>query len=152
MIACARPATQWRPARATASALEIHIEVDAAEALMLDRQALLTVCRNLVRNAIGHAAPATLTITGGRDGPTFRDNGHGIPAANLPHVFERYRRGHRATTRRPPAFSARAGTGYRPAPLRYPGLAADRELIGIAAASRHGVLHRILRACIAAAR
>ena len=82
--------------RATSSALRIVIEVDAGETLLLDRQALLTVCRNLVRNAIEHAAPAALTISGSREGLSFRDDGPGIPAALLPHVFERYHRGHRA--------------------------------------------------------
>jgi signal transduction histidine kinase len=82
--------------RAASSALYIVIAVALGETLLLDRQALLTVCRNLVRNAIEHAAPATLTISGGREGLTFRDDGPGIAAAHLPHVFERYHRGRRA--------------------------------------------------------
>lgn len=61
----------------------------------LDRQALLTVLRNLVRNAIEHAAPATLTIDGDGHRIVLQDDGPGISAAALPHVFERYQQGRR---------------------------------------------------------
>jgi signal transduction histidine kinase len=118
---CVRTACDAMADRATTSGLGIEIEVQAGETLMLDRQALLTVCRNLVRNAIEHAAPATLTITGGRDGLTFRDDGPGIPAANLPYVFERYHRGHRADD----------ASSVPPSPRRGLGLAIARRLCDI---------------------
>lgn len=50
----------------------------------LDPHALLIVVRNLLRNAIEHAAPATLTVT--LEGPTtllFHDDGPGIPPDRL---------------------------------------------------------------------
>ncbi len=93
---CVRTACDAMADRATSSSLRVVIEVESGQALWLDRQALLTVCRNLVRNAIEHAAPATLTISGGRDGLTFHDDGPGIAAESLANVFERYHRGHRA--------------------------------------------------------
>lgn len=81
--------------RAAERALRIDIAVDDAASLEGDRQALLTVCRNLVRNAIEHAAPATLRIAGDGSALSFADDGPGIGAAALPHVFERFHQGHR---------------------------------------------------------
>ena len=82
--------------RAASCALRIAIDVVGGESLAADRQALLTICRNIVKNAVEHAAPAQLTIEGDRHRLTFRDDGPGIDAAALPHVFERYHEGHRS--------------------------------------------------------
>ena len=67
--------------RADARGLRIAVEVADGELLKVDRQALLTVVRNLVRNAIEHAAPATLRIVGDRRSLAFIDDGPGIGAA-----------------------------------------------------------------------
>ena len=103
--------------RASSRQLRIAVDVAAGESLVADRQALLTVCRNIVKNAVEHAAPAQLTIQGDRRGLTFRDDGPGIDAAELPHVFERYHQGHRRDTV--------AGSGM---PRRGLGLAIARRL------------------------
>lgn len=55
-----------------------------------DRYALLMVIRNLVRNAIEHAAPAALSVSVRNGGLLFADNGPGIAADRLPFVFTRY--------------------------------------------------------------
>ncbi len=93
--------------RASSGQLSIAIDVAAGESLVADRQALLTVCRNIVKNAVEHAAPAQLTIEGGRRGLTFRDDGPGIAAAELPHVFERYHQGHRSDADAQPGLPRR---------------------------------------------
>jgi signal transduction histidine kinase len=59
----------------------------------LDRYGLLIVLRNLIRNAIDHAAPATLRVTARGSGLVVTDDGPGIAAPDLPFVFERYYRG-----------------------------------------------------------
>jgi signal transduction histidine kinase len=82
--------------RAAERQLRLELAVDDTPTLLGDRQALLTVCRNIVRNAIEHAAPATLRIAGDDRGLSFSDDGPGIAAAALPHVFERFHQGHRA--------------------------------------------------------
>ena len=57
---------------------------------MYKRQ-LLTVLRNLVRNAVEHAAPATLTASLDADGALLlSDDGKGIAADDLPFLFRRY--------------------------------------------------------------
>jgi signal transduction histidine kinase len=59
----------------------------------VDRHALLTILRNLIRNAIEHAAPARCVVRLTDRGIEVTDNGPGIPAEDLPFVFERYYRG-----------------------------------------------------------
>jgi signal transduction histidine kinase len=81
--------------RADAKGLRMIVEVGDGELVQVDRQALLTVVRNLVRNAIEHAAPATLRITGDRHALAFTDDGPGIGAARLERVFDRHQHGHR---------------------------------------------------------
>lgn len=61
----------------------------------LDRHAVLTVLRNLIRNAVEHAAPATLRAEWDGQAMLVRDDGRGIDSAALPFVFDRYYSGHR---------------------------------------------------------
>ncbi len=108
---CVRTACEALADRAASRELRIAVEIGAGESAVVDRQALLTVCRNIVRNAIEHAAPALLTIEGDRRSLTFRDDGPGIAAAALPHVFERYHQGHRVDDGAASAALPRRGLG-----------------------------------------
>ena len=71
----------------------------AADPRRLDR-----VFSNLVKNAIEHTAEGSVRIWVGRRGTdvvaTVADDGEGIPAEDLPHIFERFYRAdvHRART------------------------------------------------------
>ena len=79
--------------RAEAAGLLMRNEVADDSLLLADRYALLIVLRNLIGNAIDHAAPATLSIRLiGRD-LLITDDGPGIDKADLPFVFERYQHG-----------------------------------------------------------
>jgi signal transduction histidine kinase len=61
---------------------------DSAQRL-LDPDALQIVMRNLLRNAIEHAAPATLSVSlDPAGGLVFRDDGPGIPAGRLASLRE----------------------------------------------------------------
>jgi signal transduction histidine kinase len=87
--------------RAAARGLRIAVDVGAGAVLRGDRQALLTIVRNILRNATEHAAPATLKVFGDQKSLTFADDGPGIPPNVLAHVFDRHRHGHRADERAP---------------------------------------------------
>lgn len=63
--------------------------------VVADRHALLTILRNLIRNAAEHAAATNCTVTHTARGIEVADDGVGIAAADLPLVFDRYHRGRR---------------------------------------------------------
>lgn len=68
-------------------------EVPADAVVAADRHSLLTILRNLVRNAAEHAEGARCVVCF-RDGCIeVSDDGPGIPEGDLPFVFERYYRG-----------------------------------------------------------
>ncbi|MEO8080054.1 MAG: HAMP domain-containing sensor histidine kinase [Caldimonas sp.] len=92
---CVQAACEALAHRAADKRLLIDNAVDAAQTVEVDRQALLTVVRNIVRNAIEHAAPAALHIASDGDTVCFDDDGPGIAAEALPHIFERYYQGRR---------------------------------------------------------
>lgn len=91
--------------RGDAAGLQFDNQVPSGQRLQLDRYALLVVLRNLVGNAIDHAAPATLVATWSGMALQLADNGPGIDPADLPFVFERYHRGRLADQ----ATGAKAG-------------------------------------------
>ena len=68
-----------------------------------DRGALATIVRNLLVNACKHAAGAPQRWTTSVESPRARldvhDDGPGIAAADLPHVFERFYRGGKGRAR-----------------------------------------------------
>jgi len=67
--------------------------VPPATILHAERHALLTILRNLIRNAAEHAAPAQCVVSYGEDGIEVSDDGPGIAPEQRPLVFERYYRG-----------------------------------------------------------
>ncbi len=76
----------------SAGRMQLRVELPRGEpdGPVLDRQALMTVLRNLLRNAIVHAAPGVCTIRRTALGLTVSDNGPGIAAEILPRIFDRY--------------------------------------------------------------
>jgi len=104
LAACMDDAWRGLEVEAAAAGLSFHNRIPAGVAHMLDRYALLTVLRNLVRNAIEHAAPASLTAALTADGALeLRDTGKGIAAEELPFVFQRYYSGRLGDTPGAPA-------------------------------------------------
>ena len=104
--------------RAEAKGLHIVVDVVAGEVIDADRQALLTIVRNMLRNAIEHAGPATLRIGGDRHAIVFSDDGPGIDPGRLGRLFARAEQ----------ADSAAAGQQARGTRLRGLGLAIAKRL------------------------
>lgn len=71
-------------------------EVAPGTVVQADPHALLTILRNLIRNAAEHAAPARCVVRASGHRIEVSDDGPGIPPEDLPHLFERYYRGRRA--------------------------------------------------------
>lgn len=67
---------------------------------MLSRYALMTVLRNIIRNAVLHAAPATLVVESTDVGLTLTDSGPGIASSDIETIFERYFSNRRADQRK----------------------------------------------------
>lgn len=78
--------------RAAASGLSFQNDVPPTLQATLDSHALVTVARNLIANAIEHAAPGHLVVNAVPGGLRFADNGPGIARDSIPFVFERYYR------------------------------------------------------------
>jgi signal transduction histidine kinase len=89
--------------------LRFSNEVPRQTVVTADRHALLTILRNLMRNAAEHAAPARCIVRLAGHGVEVIDDGPGIPPQDLPHVFERYYRGRRSDA--PGAASDERGLG-----------------------------------------
>ena len=68
-------------------------EVAPGTIVEADRHALLTILRNLFRNAVEHAAPARCVVRYADGAIEVVDDGPGIAAEDMPFVFDRYYRG-----------------------------------------------------------
>ncbi|MCD0502189.1 sensor histidine kinase [Bordetella petrii] len=91
LAVCVGEAWRGLEAMAEASRLVFDNQIPAGTTRTLDKYALLTVMRNLIRNAIEHATPATLTARLTPDGAIeLCDTGKGIASHELPFVFQRY--------------------------------------------------------------
>jgi signal transduction histidine kinase len=83
----------------------LRIEDAGALALRADRTRILQALANLVDNAVKYTSAGGEVVLGARrDGPsvvvTVTDTGIGIPAEDLPHVWERLFRGDRSRSER----------------------------------------------------
>jgi len=88
---CMEDAWRGYEAQAGQAQLRWDNQIAPGHVLTLDRYALLTVLRNLVRNAVEHAAPATLTTRfSAPDTLELSDDGKGIATDDLPFLFRRY--------------------------------------------------------------
>jgi PAS domain S-box-containing protein len=91
---------------AVAKGIAIDFQVDPRlEPVCGDAERLQQVMWNLLSNAIkfcprGGRVVVTITLNGDQVDLVVSDNGEGIPADVLPHIFERFRQGDNSTKRR----------------------------------------------------
>lgn len=83
--------------RYDAGGVTLEVEATGAPRLWADRQRLSQVLSNLLENALRHTpAGGRVVLTADRNAAdavfTVTDNGEGIAAAHLPHLFERFYR------------------------------------------------------------
>jgi signal transduction histidine kinase len=78
----------------------VRLTLDATDGVMveIEPQQLQLLCSNLLLNALQHSPPGTsirarVEQLDGEAKLTIEDEGDGIPAEDLPHVFERFYRG-----------------------------------------------------------
>ena len=108
--------------RSTASSVTLDVRADDPDATSrLDRRRMAQILRNLLANAVTHTPAggrilARVVTTGAEVGVLIEDTGPGIPAAHLPHLWDRFYRVDAARSRE------RGGSGL--------GLSIVRSLVG----------------------
>ena len=82
--------------------------------LVVDRLGLMTILRNLLRNAIDHASPGRCLVERTPTGLQLTDNGPGIAAEDLPRIFDRH-------------FSRRRADSQAASPMREDATASESD-------------------------
>ena len=97
--ACVDDAWEAVRARVPRAAPGLDNQVTRDAMVLADRHALLTILRNLMRNAVEHASASHCRVRLTARGLEVLDDGRGIAAEDLPNVFVRYYRGRMVDTR-----------------------------------------------------
>jgi signal transduction histidine kinase len=80
-------------ALARADGRPVELTVADGAAVLGDEQRIVQIARVLLENALVHTPPGTRVRVGVEEGTlSVEDDGAGIPAEHLPHVFERFYR------------------------------------------------------------
>ena len=109
LVAIVRDAVELARPRAEEAGVALVTELEPVERCVGDRDRLAQVLDNLLSNALKFTPPGGRVVVGlADDGPQVRievtDTGVGIPAADLPHLFDRFYRARNATGRSVPGL------------------------------------------------
>lgn len=72
--------------------IQVSIKIDDGFVLRADRGALQGILTNLMQNALRYSGASQVMVSASGRQVTFADNGKGVPAESLPHLFERFYR------------------------------------------------------------
>ena len=93
---------RWQP-KAMAEGIELRLAVEGSVSAEIDPARMRQVLGNLLRNALQHTNVGGQVVVAVRESAelqlSIRDNGEGISAEHLPHIFERFYRADEARQR-----------------------------------------------------
>lgn len=72
--------------------VQIELKIDEDLRTKADPEALQQILVNLIQNTLRHANATKITIAANKNGLTYYDNGKGVSADHLQHLFERFYR------------------------------------------------------------
>ncbi|HET6152687.1 MAG TPA: HAMP domain-containing sensor histidine kinase [Marmoricola sp.] len=88
-------------AAASHAGVSLEVTAEPGSTVTADPVRIRQAVSNLVANALRHSpSGGTVSLLGVRGSITIADTGEGIPAADVPHVFERFRRADPSRNRR----------------------------------------------------
>lgn len=79
--------------------MKATIDIPVGVTIRASRGALQQILTNLMQNSVRYSGATTVTISASPTSLTFADNGKGVPAESLPHLFERFYRVERSRSR-----------------------------------------------------
>ena len=97
LAACVRDAAEAYRSELERKGVAFELAIDSDAEIVTDRHALSLVVANLIKNATQHTARGHVRVSYASQRLTVADTGSGIPADELPRVFERHYRGTRGT-------------------------------------------------------
>jgi signal transduction histidine kinase len=70
----------------------VTVDISEGYTLRANRKALERILVNLVQNCLRYSGASAITVTANQAQLRISDNGRGVPADSLPHLFERFYR------------------------------------------------------------
>lgn len=95
---CQRLVSRFSPELADKH-IAVRLDIPADFTLHASDDAVQRIMTNLIQNTLRYSGASELTISADTGRIVFSDNGKGVPAASLPHLFERFYRADKSRSR-----------------------------------------------------